>query len=207
MLGKARRVTEWLQTSANHAQRSTVRVAGYIREPSDPEAGTSAFAQYEELRRHASVEGHHLVAVCSDARVQGVAPGRDGYRSLLGAIAGGGVDGVLVPGLDTLSSDTIVQEIMVWDLRSRGIAVISTRADDMARLADRDPGPSRMFIRDVLTRVAEYGAFVRSGPLAPPDPLQQSDSDDDVIVQLIRDGRAAADPDETGSAAAGVRER
>ncbi|MDX1690123.1 MAG: recombinase family protein [Acidimicrobiia bacterium] len=185
-----------------------MRVVGYIRESVDPE-GPPAFAQYEELRRHASVEGHHLVSVCSDAREPGRGVDRDGYRSVLGVIAGGSVDAVLLPGLATLSSDTIVQEIMLWDLRSRGVAVLSTRPDDVGVLGERDPGPSRMFIRDVLSRVAEHGAFVRSGPLAPPDvavPVA-ADVDDDVVVHLITGERATADPDEPGSAAAGERER
>ncbi|HSG78852.1 MAG TPA: recombinase family protein [Acidimicrobiia bacterium] len=182
-----------------------MHLVGYIRESGDPSEDAPAFAQHEELRRHASVEGHHLVAVCSDTREAGREPDREGYRSLLGVIASGSVDGVLVPGLDTLSSDTIVQEIMLWDLRSRGIAVLSTRADDLDALDPAAVSPSRLFIRDVLTRVAEHGAFIRETGMRPSSPAASEAVDDnDVVVHLIRQERAAVDPDhEAGSAAVG----
>ncbi len=182
-----------------------MRVVGYIRETGSPADGESAFAQHEELRRHASVEGHQLVAVCSDARDAG--PDREGYRSLLGVIAAGSVDGVLVPGLDTLSSDAIVQEIMLWDLRSRGVTVASTRADDAEILATKATAPSRIFIREVLTRVAEHGALVTSARPTPPPGGGAGTDADDVVVHLIRPERATADPDDSSeSAAAGSAE-
>ena len=184
-----------------------MRVVGYIRETGSPADGESAFAQHEELRRHASVEGHQLVAVCSDARDAGPERDREGYRSLLGVIAAGSVDGVLVPGLDTLSSDAIVQEIMLWDLRSRGVTVVSTRRDDAEILATGAAAPSRLFIREVLTRVAEHGTLVSSTRPSPPPGAGRDEGSDDVVVHLIRPGRATADPDSSsGSAAAGSAE-
>jgi DNA invertase Pin-like site-specific DNA recombinase len=99
---------------------------GYVRESADPSAGHSAFEQQELIRRHALEHGHSIVAVCLDARAAGEALGRDGYLGLLGVIASGATDAVIVPGLSVLSSDQIVQEIMLWDLRGRGVRVIST---------------------------------------------------------------------------------
>jgi hypothetical protein len=183
-------------------ERTGVRLVGYIRESGDPSEGVPAFAQHEELRRHAAAEGHHLVAVCSDSRPAGNEPAREGYRSLLGVIASGSVSGVIVPGLETLSSDTIVQEILLWDLRSRGITVLSTRPNDLDILSAEVTAPSRLFIRDVLTRVAEHGEFL-SATAPPRAPAIEPDADDeDVVVHLIRPGRGTADP-ESGSAVAG----
>jgi hypothetical protein len=136
-----------------------VRIAGYVREPADPSADRPAFAQQEELRRYALEHGHDLVAVCRDAREAGYALGRSGYRSLLGVIATGAVDAVLLPGLETLADDQILQEIILWDLRSRRVQILSTRSADSAVLGGDDPGPARMLIRDVLSRVAEYTAW------------------------------------------------
>jgi DNA invertase Pin-like site-specific DNA recombinase len=145
-----------------------VRIAGYVRESADPSADRPAFAQQEELRRYAVDHGHDLVAVCRDVREPGHALGRAGYRSLLGVIASGSVDTVLVPGLETLADDEIVQEIMLWDLRSRQVRVLSTRPQDEAILDGGDPGPSRMVIRDVLARVAEYGRLAAAVPVEAP---------------------------------------
>jgi hypothetical protein len=142
-----------------------VRIAGYVRESADPSADRPAFAQQEELRRHAVEHGHDLVAICRDAREPGHALGRAGYRSLLGVIASRAVDAVMVPGLETFADDEIVQEIILWDLRSRRVRVLSTRPQDDAVLAGDDPGPARMVIRDVLARVAEYGRLAASVPV------------------------------------------
>jgi len=159
-----------------------VRVVGYVREAADPSAGQPAFTQQEELRRFATERGMALVAICQDTRRPGQAVGRDGFLSLLGVIAAGGVDGVLVPSLDTFSADAIVQEIVLWDLRGRGVKVVSTTPTDL-KLLDSDvaPEPSRMLIRDVLDRVEEH-----TDALLPRDfdPIV-AHPDGDVYVRLV----------------------
>lgn len=158
-----------------------MRVVGYVRESADPSDGRSAFAQVEEIRRHAATNGLTVVAVCQDLR--GPTPGRDGYLSLLGVAAAGAVEAVLLPGMSTLSSDQIVQEIMIWDLRGRGIRVISTQETDRALLGtDADPGATRMVIRDVLTRVGEHARSLGAHRIEPPTILP----DGDVLVHIIR---------------------
>jgi len=166
-----------------------VRIAGYVREPADPSADRPAFAQQEELRRYALEHGHDLIAVCRDAREAGHALGRSGYRSLLGVIETGAVDAVLLPGLETLSDDQILQEIILWDLRSRRVRVLSTRPADDAVLGGGDPGPARMLIRDVLTRVAEYAAWAHHLPSQhrpgdEPTPPRSRLDGGDVLIEL-----------------------
>jgi DNA invertase Pin-like site-specific DNA recombinase len=159
-----------------------MRVVGYVRESADPSAGLPAFSQQELLRRHAEERGHRLVAICQDLRDPGHPVGRDGYLSLLGVVASGGVDAVVVPDLSTFSSDAIVQEIVLWDLRSRGVRVISTADDDTVVLdPDRPPDPSRLLIRDVLQRVEEHATGLES---ATPERLDVM-PDGDVYVQIL----------------------
>ncbi len=170
-----------------------MRVASYVRESSDPTVDRSVFAQQEELRRHAASQGLQIVAVCQDSRHEGHALGRDGYRSLLGVISAGNVDAVLLPGLDTLSSDLVIQEIMLWDLRSRGVRILSTEPDDVAILRSKSPDPARMLIRDVLTRLGEHAEMIASTPApAPRLPRPGGEDDTDIVVTLVEE--KAGDP-------------
>ena len=157
-----------------------MRVVGYVRESADPSHRHSAFSQQEQLRRYVADRGHRLVAVTSDTRVPGQPTTRDGYRSLLGIVASGAVDAVLIPGIETFSSDAIVQEIILWDLRNRGVRVVSTEASDHVVLdPDLDLDPSRMVIRDVLERVEEH--IDLTGRIDVPATV----ADGDVMVHII----------------------
>lgn len=166
-----------------------MRVVGYVRESADPSAGNSAFEQQEAIRRHALEHGHSIVAVCLDARVAGEALGRDGYLGLLGVIASGAAEAVIVPGLAVLSSDQIVQEIMLWDLRGRGVKVVSTDPGDLP-LLDSTQGaePTRMVIRDVLERVGEHARSIGAHRFDPPGILP----DGDVMIHIISADAAEA---------------
>jgi hypothetical protein len=137
-----------------------------------------AFAQQEEIRRWAAERGHSLIAICQDARQPGHSLGQDGYLSLLGVVASGRVDAIVLPGLETLSADQVVQEIMLWDLQSRDIRVLSTREPEAAVIGEAAPGPTRMFIRDVLQRVGEYAGSAGAR-------VSGSRGAAEVIVELI----------------------
>jgi len=170
-----------------------VRIVGYVREASDPSDGRTAFSQQEQIRRHAADHGHQLVALCQDLRTPGRSPARDGYLSLLGVIASGGVDAVIIPGISTFSSDAIVQEVMLWDLQARGVQVISTDSTDL-ELLDREstPEPSRMVIRDVLERVGEHATGIGAHRFDPPGIFP----DGDVLVHIIE--ADAAEQEDSG---------
>ncbi len=164
-----------------------MRVVGYVRESPDPSDGRPAFSQQEEIRRYAGDNGHRLVALCQDLRTPGQAANRDGYLSLLGVIAAGGVDAVLVPGIATFSSDAIVQEVMLWDLQARGIQVVSTDPADLEMLdPEAIPDPSRMVIRQVLERVGEHAAGIGAHRIDPPAVLP----DGDVLIHIIAADKA-----------------
>lgn len=163
-----------------------MRLVGYVRETADRSDPRSAFAQQEELRRYAADSGDLLVAVCQDTRRQGSPTARHGFISMLGVIASGAADAVLLPGVATLSTDEIVQEILLWDLRSRGVRVVSTVESDRTLLeSGSEPEPARMLIRDVLSRVGEHAAEVghlKPEPASPPPA--------DVLIRIVGADRA-----------------
>ena len=184
-----------------------MRVVGYVRDTPDPSEAEPAFAQAERVRRWINDRGHQLVAVCQDVRTAGRSLGRDGYRAMLGIVASGEAEAVLVPSVDALSPDKVSQEIMLWDLRARGVAVLSTAEGDMALLADPPEDSLRILIRDVLAKVAGHVEMIGSGviPLAPAGkpglPIERiiaTADDGDVVVELIPP--TAADPIRQGRA-------
>jgi DNA invertase Pin-like site-specific DNA recombinase len=121
------------------------------------------------------------VAVCQDTLGSDAADDRDGYRALLGIISAGHVDTVLIAELPVLSADIMVQEIMLQDLRLRGVSVISTNEADLSALSDPATDPGRLLIRDVLTKQQAYRG--RFSDLA--DMVVEPDPDRDVLIELI----------------------
>lgn len=169
-----------------------MRVVAYVREAADPAGDRPAFVQQEEIRRFAAAHGLQVVALCQDVRSPGRALGREGYLSLLGVLASGHAEAVLLPGLATLSSDLVVQEIMLWDLRSRGARVLSTDPADLDGLTTAPPDADRQFVRHVLARVAEHGALAAANP---PGIAQAGAPDEDgVVVSLVSPGDRPSPP-------------
>ena len=160
-----------------------MRVVGYIREAPGPQEGDSAFSQSERIRRWVGDAGHQLVAVCQDIRHSGHALGRDGYKALVGIIGAGQVDAVVVASLETLSLDKVVQEILIWDLRNRGVTILSTDAADLDQLKEPPDDRSRLFVRDVLTRVQEH--VIASTEAWAPSIVPIDATAADVVVELI----------------------
>jgi DNA invertase Pin-like site-specific DNA recombinase len=158
-----------------------MRVAGYVRESADPSKSRTAFAQHEELRLHASEKGYLIVAACQDLRSPGRPTARDGYTSLLGVIAAGSVDAVLLPGVTALSTDPMVQQIAIWDLHRRGVRVLSTRPeDDQILEARREHDPRRAIVRQVLDSLAVHPIPLDDGP----DPMVLA-PDSELLVHIV----------------------
>ena len=160
-----------------------LRVVGYIREAPGPQESDTAFSQSERIRRWVTEAGHQLVAVCQDIRHSGHALGRDGYKALVGIIGAGQVDAVVVASLNTLSLDMVVQEILIWDLRSRSVTILSAEPEDLDQLKEPPDDRSRLFVRDVLTRVAEH--VVAASEVWAPSVVPVDATAEDVVVELI----------------------
>jgi len=175
-----------------------LRVVGYVRDTPDPSEAEPAFAQAERVRRWIGESGHQLVAVCQDLRTAGRPLGRDGYRAMIGILDSGEAEAVLVPTLEALSADKVSQEIMLWDLRGRGVAVLSALPEDLEVLADPPADSLRILVRDVLAKVGNHvdligaGQVVTLSPRAEPPQLpiverisDPEEADSNVVVELI----------------------
>jgi DNA invertase Pin-like site-specific DNA recombinase len=163
-----------------------LRVVGYLRESVDPQDGEASFAQSERIRRWANESGHQLVAVCQDVRTPGRELGRNGLRALVGIVAAGEVDAVIVSSLNTFSPDKITQEVMIGDLRHRGVAVLTADEEEQPLLEDPCPDQVRLLVRDVLAKVERHRELV--GKIGNDDAdatIVQVDESSDVIVELI----------------------
>ena len=165
-----------------------MRVVGYVREAAGPAEAEPVFAQSERIRRWVSDTGHQLVAVFQDARTPGRELGRAGFQALLGAVASGHVDAVVLPDLTVLSPDKVTQEVMLWDLRTRGVSVLSTADDDLVVLTNPPDEQIRIIVRDVLAKVTlhkELTADEIAGSELLEDGTPMAEGESDVIVELI----------------------
>ena len=159
-----------------------MRVVGYVRELFAPEDTDPAFVQGEAIRSWVRQSGHNLISVCQDVRQEGHGLGREGYQALLGIVAGKGADGVVVPGLTALSPDLMTQEIMIWDLRRRGVTVMSIDEADHRLLMT--PTKERLLMRDVLARLEDYHEWAYPA-VAEEEEETEGGSGDEVVVELI----------------------
>lgn len=161
-----------------------MRVVGYLREGFGPAESDPSFVQGEALRRWVRDTGHNLVSVCQDVRHEGHALERDGYQALLGVVSSRRADGVVMPSLETLSTDLMIQEIMIWDLRRRGVTVLSIDEADHQLLIT--PSKERMLMRDLLARLEDYYEWAYpAGGVESEGEAEEPGDDDEVIVQLI----------------------
>jgi hypothetical protein len=167
-----------------------VRLVGYIRERAAPADADSAYAQSDRIRRLATDGGHTLVAVCQDVPRPGVEQSRDGYLALLGVVEAGEVDGVVVSSLTALSPDKISQEIAIWDLRRRGVTVLSADPEDVDALSKPSADRSRLMVQEVLARVDGYrDQLGRQAPPVAVEPLAP-----EVVIELLPPSKRASRP-------------
>ncbi len=167
-----------------------MRIVGYVREIPGHQQADTAFAQSERIRRWVRDTGNELIAVCQDTTATAF-DDRPGYRALVEVVRSGGVDAVLIGTIEALAGDKVVQEIMLVDLRAAGVTVISTEESDHALLDVTADDHTRMVVRDVVAKVAEYRhAYGLEGDdiatVAPNTPRKPDNGDDgSVVVELI----------------------
>ena len=169
----------------------SMRVVAYVRELPGNQQPDTAFAQSERIRRWVRDTGTELVATCEDRSASSPSD-RPGFKALVDIVRSGGVDAVVVAALDSLASDKVIQELILSDLRSAGVTVISTSVDDHELLNEHSEDHIRIVVRDVIAKVTEYRdayglASDAISELEAVIPLSQTPDGDpaDVVVELI----------------------
>ncbi len=167
-----------------------MKIVGYVREAPGRGQSDTAFAQSERIRRWALDTGNDIVAICQDHHASAAPLDRPGFRALLELVRSGSADAVVIARLDSLSPDKMLQEIMLVDIRRAGATVISTDDDDLETLRNGNDDHTRLVVRAVVAKVAEYReAFGLSGqaehPVAPSVAEPEIDERRNVVVELI----------------------
>lgn len=133
---------------------------GYVRVSTDGQVdGYGLPTQRAALRQWvAEHPGEQLLRVVVDKGLSGTLDhlDRPGLAEVLAAIATGRADGVLVPRLDRLARDLIIQERLILEVGRIGGRVRSAVGME-DQVLDGDPAdPTRRFVRRVLGAAAEF---------------------------------------------------
>lgn len=137
-----------------------MRVVGYRRVSTDRQAerGFGLPVQDRQIRDWCKANGHRLVEVYTDEGQSG-SNGLE-TRAALGeallALRHKRAAGLVVPRLDRLARDLIVQEQLLAEIRRMGATVFSCSAAEASFLEDDPDDPSRKMIRQILGAVSEY---------------------------------------------------
>jgi DNA invertase Pin-like site-specific DNA recombinase len=137
-----------------------MRVVGYIRVSTNRQAerGFGLDVQARSVRAWARASGHTLVGIHRDEGVTGSngLADRIGLVDALEEIRDRKAAGLVVPRLDRLARDLIVQEQILSEVKRLKGEVFSCSAAEAGYLADDPDDPSRKLIRQVLGAVSEY---------------------------------------------------
>lgn len=134
------------------------RVCGYIRVSTERQVdeGYGLDVQERTLRTWARREGHRLTRVVREEGVSGTLDDRPGLAEVLGTLRDKEAVGVVVPRLDRLARDLIVQESLLAEFWRGGWDVWSATPSEAHYLKDDPEDPSRTLIRQVLGAVSQY---------------------------------------------------
>jgi DNA invertase Pin-like site-specific DNA recombinase len=137
-----------------------VKVAGYVRVSTDRQAekGFGLDVQERAVRAWARQHGHRLVEIHRDEGVSGSngLDSRVGLADALQSLRDRKANGLVVPRLDRLARDLVLQETLLGEVRRLGGQVFSCSNAEAEFLVDDPADPSRRLIRQILGAVAEY---------------------------------------------------
>jgi DNA invertase Pin-like site-specific DNA recombinase len=137
-----------------------VKIVGYVRVSTSTqvEDGFGLAIQKTTVRDWCKANGHKLVTILCDEGISGAKEleDRPGLADALGMLRDKQAQGIVVPRLDRLARDLIVQETVLAEIRRVGGQVFSTSPAEASYLTDDPDDPSRKMIRQVLGAVAEY---------------------------------------------------
>jgi DNA invertase Pin-like site-specific DNA recombinase len=141
-------------------RRFRVKIVGYIRvsTAAQVEDGLGLDVQKAAIRAWCKANGHRLTSILSDEGISGAKElvDRPGLAEAIALVKDGQAQGIVVPKLDRLARDLIVQETILAEVRRIGGEVFSTSPAEASYLCDDPDDPSRKLIRQVLGAVSEY---------------------------------------------------
>jgi DNA invertase Pin-like site-specific DNA recombinase len=141
-------------------RRFRVKIVGYVRvsTATQVEDGFGLDVQKAAVRAWCKANGHKLIAILSDEGISGAKEleDRPGLADAIEALHAKRAQGIVVPRLDRLARDLIVQETVLAEIRRIGGEVFSTSPAEASYLTDDPDDPSRKMIRQVLGAVSEY---------------------------------------------------
>lgn len=120
------------------------------------EEGFGLEVQERAVRRWARQQGHRVVEVVREEGVSGTLDDRPGLSEVFAVLKSGEATGVVVPRLDRLARDLIVQESLLAEMWRNGWEVHSATPSEAHYLSDDPDDPSRTLIRQVLGAVSQY---------------------------------------------------
>jgi DNA invertase Pin-like site-specific DNA recombinase len=134
-------------------------VISYLRVSTDKQAedGYGLDVQRTDVAAYAKAHGHKVTAIYLDEGVSG-SNGLDGREALpeaLLALKAGQGKGLLVPKLDRLSRDMLLQEQLLREVWAMGREVLSCLGSEQS-LRDDPDDPGRRMLRQILGAVNEY---------------------------------------------------
>jgi len=133
---------------------------GYIRVSTDSQVdGFGLDVQRDSITAHAAAVGLTLVDIFADEGISGSedVAGRQGLANALDALTSGNATVLIVPKLDRLARDLMVQESILADAWKANATVVPCVEGERLYCQPDDPtDPSRALIRQVLGAVAAY---------------------------------------------------
>ena len=137
-----------------------MKIVGYVRVSTATEAedGLGLDVQKAAVRAWSKANGHKLVRILADEGISGAKEleDRPGLADALDIVRNRKAQGIVVPRLDRLARDLIVQETILAEVRHIGGEVFPTSPAEASYLTDDPDDPSRKMIRQVLGAVSEY---------------------------------------------------
>ena len=137
-----------------------MKVVAYLRVSTDRQAdkGFGLDVQEAAVRQWARRQGHRLVGIERDEGVSGSngLDSRLGLADALAALREHRAEGLVVPRLDRLARDLVLQETLIGEVRRLGGQVFSCSDAEAEFLVDDPADPSRRLIRQILGAVNEY---------------------------------------------------
>jgi len=111
--------------------------------------------QQEAIERYAAQNGHEIADLFFDS-VTGTSDfdEREGFSMMISYLERSKVELVLVERPDRLARDLMVSEILLADLRKRGVQVIAAESGMDLSVFDNDP--SRTLIRQIFGAIAQW---------------------------------------------------